>query len=404
MSSRRVVVTGVGVVSPFGEGVEPFWDGVLAGTSPAQIVDVPGVGETVAFLADDAPARERFGAREVRRMSRAGRFAAIAAGAALDMAGLSPTRGDAVGVSIACVHGGIETWFDAHEVFRARGADRVSPLAVPLALTNSPAAAAARVLGLGGPSLAVTTACAAGSDAIGLATGMIRHGRARVVVAGGAEAPVSPLVVAAYRQLGALSPARRPAEECSRPFDTARDGFVMGEGAGILVLEDADHARARGATVLAEVVGYGSSCDAAHLTDPDPEGTGPARAIRAALADAGIDAAEVGYVNAHATSTPAGDAAEARAIHAAGLQGAAVSSTKGAHGHMLGAAGGIEAVACVCALHRGMLPPTANLHDPDPHATLDLVRLTRAWDGHVAVSNSFGFGGHNATLVMRAAD
>ena len=229
---------------------------------------------------------------------------------------------------------------------------------------------------------------------------MLREGRADVMLAGGADAPLSPLVVAGYIKVGALTPSIRPPLESSRPFDTGRDGFVIGEGAGVVVLEDRERALARGARIYAELAGYGSSCDAGHPTDPDSTGAGPARAMRLALEDAGVAAGDVGYVNAHATSTVAGDIAEARAIALAGLSGAAISSTKSAHGHPLGGAGGLEAVATLMAFGRDMLPPTLNLEDPEPEAPFDHVLTPRAAHVTAAISNSFGFGGHNACLVF----
>jgi 3-oxoacyl-[acyl-carrier-protein] synthase II len=270
-----------------------------------------------------------------------------------------------------------------------------------LGLTNSPVAAVARIHGLRGPSSTVATACAAATDAIGLAVSLIRSGRADAMLAGGAEAPVSPFIVAAYRQLGALSATARPPEEASRPFDRDRDGFVIGEGAGILFLEEREHALERGAQILAEVVGYASNCDAGHLTQPDSTGEGPAAAIRLAMAEASVEPASVGYVNAHATSTPLGDLAEARAIIIAGLGGTAVSSTKSLHGHTLGAAGGIEAIAALMPLVRDRLPPSWNLDNPDTEPALDHVTTRRTAHVDVTVSNSFGFGGHNAVLVLR---
>lgn len=402
--SRRVVVTGLGVASPFGRALDAFWDGLVSGRSAAEPFEAEAVGTVPAVVVDGADAAAaRFGARDARRMSRAGRLAALAVADALEDAGLGDTPHDGVGLSLGCVHGGAEAWFTGHDTLRERGADRVSPLTVPLGLTNSPAAGAARVLGLTGPSLSVTTACAAATDAIGQALAAVRAGRADVVVAGGAEAPLSPLVIGGYAALGALS-RRQDAAVASRPFDAGRDGFVIAEGAGVIVLEEEGHARARGARVYGELAGYGSSCDAGHLTDPDPTGAGPARAIAEAMADARIAPGDVGYVNAHATSTPVGDVAESRALVAAGLGACPVSSTKGAHGHALGAAGGIEAAACLLALTRGVLPPTANLDAPDPAVALDLVREARAADARVALSTSFGFGGHNAVLVFRRRD
>jgi 3-oxoacyl-[acyl-carrier-protein] synthase II len=333
-------------------------------------------------------------------MDRAALLAAVAAAQALNDGGRPVVAADRIGAVIANVHGGVETIHREYAEFFDRGVERVSPFTVPLGLTNSPVAAVARLNGLRGPCSTVATACAAGTDAIGLAASLIRSGRADVMLAGGAEAPVSPFVVAAYSQLGALSTSDRPAGEASRPFDRGRDGFVIGEGAGLLLLEEREHALGRGATLLAEVVGYASNCDAGHLTQPDATGEGPAAAIRLAMAEQQLDPHDVGYVNAHATSTPLGDLAEARAITAAGLENAAVSSTKALHGHTLGAAGGIEAVATLMPLVRERLPPAWNLDDPEPEPRLDHVREPRSAHVEIALSNSFGFGGHNAVLLL----
>jgi 3-oxoacyl-[acyl-carrier-protein] synthase II len=400
---RRVVVTGIGIVSPLGNSVEAVWDALLAGTSGARRVTIDGIGELTAFPVDgvDEAARAAFGPRDARRMDRAGQLATLAAAAALSDAephGIPPER---IGAAIGCVHGGAQTLNDAAVTLVTRGADRVSPLAIPLGLTNAPVAAVTRTLDVRGPASVAGTACAAGTDAIGTGFELIRSGRADLVLAGGAEAPLAPLVAAGYRQLGALSQTQRPPAEASRPFDAARDGFVIGEGAGVLVLEEREHARARGAVIHAELIGFASTCDAGHLTDPDPAGTGATRAMVLALADAGADPEDVGYVNAHATSTPAGDLAEARALAAAGLAGTPVSATKAAHGHALGAAGGIEAVVTVLALTHQILPATLNLEHPDTDVEIAHVRTPRPAAIEIAISNSFGFGGHNACLVMR---
>lgn len=395
-----MVITGAGVVSPLGAGAGPFWDALAAGRSGVDVVELEAVGAIPAFpVTAGEDARERFGQRDARRMDRSGRLAAVAAALALEDAGESGAPAERVGVAIGSVHGGAETLLEAHRALLERGADRVGPLAIPSSLPNHPCAAAARALGMRGPSSAPATACAAGSDAIGAGLSMIREGRADVVVAGGAEAPLSPLVVAGYVRVGALNRDAGDARP-SRPFDTSRDGFVIGEGAGMVVLEEREHALARGARILAELAGYGSSCDAGHPTDPDETGEGPARAIAGALDDAGLTVADVGYVNAHATSTPAGDAAEARALVRAGLAGVTVSSTKSAHGHALGGAGGLEAVATLMAFARDLLPATLNLTDPDPEAPFDHVLEPRPARIDAAISNSFGFGGHNSCLAF----
>ncbi|MFN8110422.1 MAG: beta-ketoacyl-[acyl-carrier-protein] synthase family protein [Thermoleophilia bacterium] len=401
---RRVVVTGAGAICSLGTGVEGFWDALIAGRSGATVREVEGLGPVVVCPVADADvddaAKRRFGQRESRRMDRVGRLAALAGAEALEQAGSHRLPPERVGASLGCAHGGTQTLLEAHEALLLRGADRVSPFAVALSLPNSACAAMTRALSLKGPSNASATACAAGTDAIGIALWHIRHGGADMMVAGGAEAAVTPVALAAYAKAGALSPSVDNPAEASRPFDSARNGFVMGEGAGVLVLEERDHALARGATILAEVAGYGASCDAGHLTDPDPKGAGAARAITAALADARVAASDVGYVNAHATSTPSGDVAEARALHAAKVDHAWVSATKASHGHTLGAAGGVEAVATVLALHRGLLPPTRNLTHPDGAVHLRHVTVPYSVQVDVAISNSFGFGGHNACLVF----
>jgi 3-oxoacyl-[acyl-carrier-protein] synthase II len=400
---RRVVVTGLGVIAPTGSGVEAFWDSLEAGRSGAKLVEFPGVAPAVLCPIEGFEPENWFSRRDTRRMDRCGQLAAAAALLALEDAGgdldLPPAR---VGAAVGSAHGGTQTLADAYQAFYERGADRVSPFAIPLSLTNVAAASTARALGLRGPSAAPCTACAAGADAIVSALALIRADRADAMFAGGADAPLVPVIVAGYRSLGALSSTRREPEQASRPFDRDRDGFVMAEGAGILVLEEREHALRRGARIYAELSGYGSSCDAAHLTDPDESGEWPAVAIRGALADAGVAPEEIGYVNAHATSTFAGDSAEARAIVRAGLGHAAVSSTKAMHGHTMGAAGGVEAIAALLPLARGMLPPSVNLDAPDDGSELDYVAGgTRAIETDATLSNSFGFGGHNAAIVLR---
>lgn len=389
-------------MSAIGSGRAAFWDALERGTNGASRIELEYVGAVAACLVPDQDATE-VSARESRRLDRASLLAARAAAQALEDAGrpgLDPSR---TGVVIANVHGGAETiHHNYHDFFERAG--RVSAFTVPLGLTNAPVASVARLNGFHGPALSVATACAAGSDAIGLAADLIRHGRADAVLAGGAEAPVNAFLVAAYQRLGALSSADRPAAEVSRPFDRARDGFVIGEGAGLLLLEEREHALRRGARILAELAGYASTCDAGHLTQPDPSGEGPAEAITLALADARLEPARVGYLNAHATSTPLGDLAEARAITHAKLAHAPVSSTKALHGHTLGAAGGIEAIAALMPLVRDSLPISWNLDDPEPEPPLNYVRSAARAHVEATVSTSFGFGGHNAALVLKRPD
>jgi 3-oxoacyl-[acyl-carrier-protein] synthase II len=400
---RRVVVTGLGVLAPTGKGVEEFWDSLEEGRSGAKLIEFPGVAPAVLCPIEGFEPETWFSRRDARRMDRCGQLAAAAALLALEDAGgdLGLPEGR-VGASVGSAHGGAQTLSDAYQAYYERGADRVSPFAIPLSLTNVAAASTARALGLRGPSAAPCTACAAGADAIGAALALIREDRADAMFAGGADAPLAPVIVAGYRSLGALSSISREPEQASRPFDRDRDGFVMAEGAGILVLEEREHAIRRGARIYAELGGYGSSCDAAHLTDPDQTGEGPAVAIRQALVDAGVAPEEIGYVNAHATSTSAGDTAEARAIVLAGLGHALVSSTKAMHGHTMGAAGGVEAIAALMPIVRGMTPPSVNLDAPDDEIELDfVVDGARAIQTDATLSNSFGFGGHNAAIVLR---
>ena len=400
---RRVVVTGASVISPIGIGREALWDALQGMQSGASRIELPGFGSIVAFMAPPDGAEERFGKKAARRMDRAGRLAAVTAAMALEDAGDLGLESREIGTAIGSAHGGAETLHEAYETFYLRGSDRLSPFAIPLSLPNTAASAVARENNLHGPSTSIGTACAAGSDAIGAAFRLVRDGFAEAMVAGGAEAAVTPFVIAGYRKLGALLAEHRRPDPVSRPFDRGRDGFVMGEGSGILVLEERERALARGARILAEVAGYGQSCDAGHLTDPDESGAGPARAVRLAIADAGLEPAQIGYVNAHATSTPAGDIAELRALAAAGLSHAPISSTKSLHGHALGAAGGVEAVASLMAFGRDLLPAGANIDDPEPDPVADLVTTPRSVRIDALVSNSFGFGGHNAALVFKRA-
>ena len=362
----RVVITGLGIASPLGSDIDHVWSALLDGRSGATRLNVDGLGQITVFQVADADddARELLGAREFRRMDRVGHLATLATAAALADAGDHGVPADRVGAVIGCVHGGAHTLAVASRAEWTQGLDRVGPLAIPLGLTNGALAAVARTFGVHGPTSVTGTACAAGTDAIGLGRDWILQGRADLVLAGGAEAPLVPLLIAGYRKLGALSRSDRTPTEASRPFDADRDGFVMAEAGAVLVLEERERALRRGATIYAEIAGFGQTCDAAHLTDPDPKGTGAGRAIALALRDAGISPDTVGYVNAHATATLAGDIAEARALMAAGLGDTPVSSTKAAIGHPLGAAGAVEAIVTALALYRQVLPPTANLDHP----------------------------------------
>ncbi|HVW89597.1 MAG TPA: beta-ketoacyl-ACP synthase II [Gaiellaceae bacterium] len=406
---RRVVVTGLGLVSALGCSVEESWSALLAGKA--------GAGPISRFDAAEFPVRiacevgglevgDYLDQKTARRMDRCSHLAVAAARQAEADSGLDAAAvGDRAGVAIGSALGGVASFEQAVLQVGSRGPDRVSPFAIVQTLPNLPAGWVSIELGTRGPLLAESTACAASNMALGDGLDAIRLGRADVMFCGGTEAPVTATAVAAFAAMRALSARNDDPATASRPFDRDRDGFVMAEGAAVLVLEELEHARRRGARIYAELAGYGVSSDAHHVSDPDPVGANPARALRMALDDAGVDAADVGYVNAHGTSTPAGDAAETRVLKRALGETAArtaVSSTKGATGHTLGAAGAVEAVFTTLALDRGVLPPTINQFDADPECDLDYVpNAPREQQVEVAVSNSFGFGGHNTAVVLR---
>jgi 3-oxoacyl-[acyl-carrier-protein] synthase II len=398
--NREVVVTGVGAVTPLGVGARPLYERWRAGASGIE----SGVGACTEF-----EPTEHLNRKEVRRADRFTQFALVASDEALREAGWDeelPYDPERIGCLIGTGIGGIGTLEHGKEVLMEKGPGRVSPLAVPLMMGNAAAGAVAMRHGLRGQSYSILSACAAGAHSIGAAARMIAAGDADAVVTGGSEAALTPLATAAFGALDAMSD-----EGISRPFDVRRDGFVMGEGAAVLVLEDAEKAKARGATILATIKGYGASSDAHHLTAPQAEGEGAAQAIRQALESAGLEPADVDYVNAHGTSTPLNDRAETKAIKKALGDRAGqipVSSTKSAIGHLLGAAGAVEAVATILALRDRMAPPTLGYEEVEEGLDLDYVPNTaRQLDvnGHlpVALSNAFGFGGHNAVLCLEAA-
>jgi 3-oxoacyl-[acyl-carrier-protein] synthase II len=398
---RKVVITGIGAVTPLGVGARPLherWSGGESG-----IVDGAGA-------CSDFEPKEFLSVKEIRRLDRFSQLIVTAAGEALGQAGWLeelPYDSLRIGCVIATGIGGIETVEMQHDVMRDKGAKMVSPLGIPQYMPNAGAAAVAMKHGLRGQMYGVVSACSSGAHAIGSAMRMIQYGDADAVVAGGSEATLTAFGFACFNSMQALSPTG-----ISRPFDARRDGFVMGEGAGVLVLEEASAAEARGATVLAEVAGYGSTSDAFHLTAPEPSGEAAARAIELALADASLTPEDVGYVNAHGTSTQLNDAAETAALkRALGEEQAKrvpISSTKSAIGHLLGAAGAVEAVATVETLQTGVIPPTLGYEVPDPELDLDYVPgearplVSGNGAGRVAISNSFAFGGHNVALVFRS--
>jgi 3-oxoacyl-[acyl-carrier-protein] synthase II len=407
---RRVVITGLGMVSPLGNDVESSWQALVAGESGAAEItafDHSDYGVHFACELKDFDPTVWIDRKAARRMDRFAQMILAAARQAEQDSGIEIAKEpERTGASIATGIGGLKSFQDCYDVLRARGPDRVNPFSIPSIIPNMGAGWVSIELGTKGPLMSECTACAASNMAIGDARDAIRIGRADVMLAGGTEAPISPVGIAGFDAMRALSRRNDDPKAASRPFDAERDGLVMGEAGAVLVLEELEHAQARGAKIYAELLGYGVSSDAAHMTEPDPTGENPARAMTMALADAGVDPGEVGYVNAHATSTPLGDASETKVIkHALGEVNAArigVSSTKGATGHCFGAAGAVEAVFTVLAVERGVLPPTINYEQEDPECDLDYVpNEAREAEISVGVSNSFGFGGHNACLVVR---
>jgi len=404
---RQVVVTGVGVVSPLGLDAESTWKAMVEGQ--------PGVGDITLFDASALDVRiaaevkgfdpvDAFGKRRARHLDRSAQLALVAVREALEASKLDPTSSpERIGVIHGTGIGGIGALAAGMDTLRGRGPDWVSPYTLPMTIPNMVAGEIAIEWGLRGPNFCTVTACAASAHAIAAAADLIRLGRADAMVCGGAEAAVVDVSVAGFAAMKALSTRNDDPTGASRPFDLGRDGFVLGEAAAALILEDREKALARGAPVLAEVAGYGSTCDAHHMTAPHPDGDGAARAMREALADAGAAPADVGYINAHGTSTPPNDRIETMAIREVfGASPPPVSSTKSMTGHTLGAAGALEAVACIYALREATLPPTINHERPDPECELDVVpNVKRHAQVDLALSNSFGFGGHNVTLAFR---
>jgi 3-oxoacyl-[acyl-carrier-protein] synthase II len=407
---RRVVITGIGAVTPLGNDAETSWQRLVAGESGAgPITQFDSTDYHVHFaceVKDFEPANwiER---KQTRRMDRFAQLILAAARQAESDSGVDvKADGDRIGASIATGIGGLRSFQDCYDTLKERGPDRVNPFAIPCIIPNMGAGWVSMELGTRGPLSSECTACAASNMAIGQGLDDIRLGRAEVMFCGGTESAINKVGIAGFGAMRALSRRNDDPARASRPFDAGRDGFVMGEAAAVVVLEELERAQARGAKIYAEVVGYGLSSDAKHVTEPDPTGENPARAMRNALADAGIDPAEVDYINAHGTSTPLGDAAETRVIKLAlgedNARKTPVSSTKGATGHCLGAAGAVEAIFSTLAIRDGKLPPTINQEVEDPECDLDYIpNESRDADVRVAVSNSFGFGGHNACIVLK---
>ncbi|KUK41149.1 MAG: 3-oxoacyl-[acyl-carrier-protein] synthase 2 [Clostridia bacterium 62_21] len=406
----RVVITGMGVISPVGTGLDTFWSALVNGVSGVREIsrfDASQYRTRIAAEVTDFAPENYLDRKESRRMDRFTQFAVACAVMAVEDARLDLARveKERIGVVFGSGVGGIQTLEEQAKILFTRGPDRVSPFFVPMMISNMAAGQIAMTFGFQGPNFTLVSACASSNHAIGDAFKIIQSGAADVVITGGAEAAITPLALAGFCAMKALSTRNDEPARASRPFDAERDGFVMGEGAAVLVLEGEEHARRRGARIYAEICGYGTSCDAYHITAPDPEGTGAARAMANAVADAGLRPEDIDYINAHGTSTPLNDRVETAAIkrvfgdHAYRL---AVSSTKSMTGHLLGAAGGLEAVASVLTIFHQVIPPTINYEVPDPECDLDYVpNKARPARVRAVLSNGFGFGGQNASLVFR---
>jgi len=407
---RRVVVTGFGVLTPIGMDIETFWSNLCAGKSGARVLTHLNTDEISCKIGApiyDYDPLKHFNSKEVRKNERFTQFAMVASRDALKSSGLQLTDENRlrIGVVIGTGIGGMMTIEEQHEVLMTKGMKRVSPLLIPKCIANMAPGMVSIDLGLKGPNTCVVTACATGTHCIGDAYHIIKRDEADVMLAGGTEAAITPLGLSGFSNMQALTSRNSEPERASRPFDRERDGFLMGEGAGILVLEELEHAKARDAMIYAELIGYGMSADAYHITAPDPEADGGTRCIQAALRSARVNPEDVDYINAHGTSTPLNDKLETLAIKkafGAHARKVAISSNKSMLGHLLGAAGGVEAIATVLTIHRGVIPPTINYENPDPDCDLDYVPNTaREARVRVAISNSLGFGGHNCTIVIR---
>lgn len=407
---ERVVITGMGVISPIGNDVKTFWDNISAGKSGISMIetfDTTRYKTKIAGAVKNFDSESIFGRKEARRMDRYTQFAVAAAQQAIEDAGLELDKmeRERVAVYVGSGIGGIQTLLEQDEQLKRRGPERVSPLLVPMMIANIAAAAISIRYGITGPTMSPVTACSIGNTAIGEAMRLIRLGIADVVLAGGAEAAITDISLASFGNATAVSTRNDDPERASRPFDKNRDGFVISEGAGIFTLEALTHANARNAHIYGEVIGYGASSDAYHIVATHPDGEGAFLAMRAALKDAGISAAEIDLISAHATSTEVGDRSETVAIKRLFGEDAyriPITANKSMLGHMLGAAGGVEAIALVKSLNEGLIPPTINLQEQDEQCDLDYVpNLSRKASLRTAMSNSFGFGGHNAVIIIR---
>jgi 3-oxoacyl-[acyl-carrier-protein] synthase II len=406
---KRVVVTGLGCVSPLGNDIETTWANLVAGNSGIRLItafDTSGFKTKIAGEVKNFDGVGLFGRKDARRMDLGAQYALAATMQAVAQSGLeiSDSNRDRIGVLIGTGIGGVGTLFENTKIFLEQGPSRVSPFMVPMMLPDSPAGLIAIHFGVRGPNMAVATACATGTNAVGESAEMIRRGQADVVLTGSTEAAIIPIAIAGMNVINALSTRNDEPERACRPFDANRDGFVMGEGSAVLVLESLDHAHARGAPILAEITGYGATNDAYHISAPAENGEGAALCMQAAMAYAGLQGSDIGYINAHGTGTLLNDKSETAAIKAVFGEGAyqlAISSTKSMTGHLLGAAGAIEAVFCVKAMQDEVLPPTINYETVDPNCDLNYIpNQSRVARVDHTMSNSFGFGGHNATIII----
>jgi len=409
-SSNRVVVTGMGILCPLGLDVATTWEGLINGKSGIDYItlfdpepsETKFAGEVRGFEPTDYVSR-----KEARHMDRFAQLAVAASFQAVEHAGIqiNTTNQDNIGVIVGSGIGGLTTLFEQTKIMLEQGPSRVSPFLAPMMITDMAGAQVSITLGVKGPNVCTTSACSSGSDAIGVAYELIKRGDTQIAITGGSEAIINPIGIAAFNALKAISTRNDEPQQASRPFDAERDGFVISEGAGILVLEDLVYAQKRGANIMAEIIAYGSSADAFHVTQPSEDGEGAARAIQVALDKAGLDTAEIDYINAHGTSTPLNDKVETKAIKTVFGSSAyriPISSTKSMLGHLIGAAGAVEAAICTMVIRNGVIPPTINLTHPDPDCDLDYVpNIARRAKVTTALSNSFGFGGHNSVLVFR---
>lgn len=408
--NNRVVVTGIGLVCPLGLNASTTWEALIGGKSgidyitlfDAELLETKIAGEVKGFEPTDYINR-----KDARRMDRFTQLAVAASLQAVEQAGLqiNSMNQDNIGVIVGSGIGGLTTLFEQTEIMLAKGPDRVSPFLAPMMIVDMAAAQVSIMLGVKGPNLCITSACSSGSDAIGAAYELVKHGDLQAVIAGGSEAIINPIGITAFNALKAISTRNDEPQLASRPFDAERDGFVISEGSGLLILESLAHAQKRGANILAEIIAYGASADAYHITQPDENGDGAIRAMKIALDKAGITPDEIDYINAHGTSTPLNDKVETIAIKTIFGDNAyktPISSTKSMMGHLIGGAGAVEAAICIMAIQNGIIPPTINLTHPDPECDLDYVpNVARQAKVTTTLSNSFGFGGHNSVLVFR---